>query len=284
MLFMRYTITLIILLLISQYLLSQGEKLEVEGAITIGNSEVSNPIPGTIRWTGTDFEGWNGSCWISLTNGQTCPASPTDGDGNIYQTVEICNQEWLLTDLATTTCNDGTPIPLVTSDVAWEGLTTGAYCWYENDEASQLANGYGALYNWYIIDECNICPVGWHVPTDAEWIELTECLAGAPIDPNQTGATNDGVGGMLKETGLVHWNSPNVDANNSSGFTALPGGFRDNTAIFGTFSDLGGGGNWWASDDSPNGAWERGISSQSSFIFRFPRDKGWGFSVRCTKD
>jgi len=266
-------------------LFGQEEKLEVEGAIQIGNSEDATPDPGTIRWTGTDFEGWNGTCWLSLTNGQACPPPPTDGDGNIYQTVSICNQEWLLTDLATTTCNDGTPIPLVTDDAEWEALTTGAYCWYDNDQATQLANGYGALYNKFIIDECNICPVGWHVPTDAEWIELTECLVGAPIDPNQTGATNEGVGGMLKETGFVHWITPNEDASNSSGFTALPGGARDDTEIFGTFLELGEAGGWWCSDDDDLGrGWERGISYQNSYIYRYPRRKGYGFAVRCLKD
>lgn len=281
---MKNLLILIILLFSFQNIQAQGEKMEVEGAIIIGNSEDANPAPGTIRWTGTDFEGWNGTCWLSLTS-DICAPPPTDGDGNVYQSTVICNQEWLLTDLATTTCNDGTPIPEVTTDVAWEALTTGAYCWYNNDQTGQVANGYGALYNKYIIDECNICPVGYHVPTDAEFIELTECLVGAPIDPNQTGATNLGVGGMLKETGLVHWLAPNDDANNSSGFTGLPGGFRDDSAIFGTFYDIGGSGNWWCSDDNANGqAWERGISYQNSYIYRYPRAKGWGFSVRCIKD
>jgi len=272
-----------ILVFFSSNLFCQTEKMEVEGAIIIGDSESVAPVPGTIRWTGTDFEGWNGTCWLSLTNGQVCTPPVTDGDGNVYQTVQICNQEWLLTDLATTTCNDGTPIPEVTSDVAWEALSTGAFCWYNNDQATQVANGFGALYNWYIIDECNICPVGYHVATDAEWIELTECIVGGPVDPNQTGATNLGVGDALRETGTAHWMAPNA-ATNTSGFTAFGGGFRDSDALFGTFWHITEAAGYWCSDDGPQGGWQRSLSNQNGYIYRYPRDKRYGFSVRCIKD
>jgi uncharacterized protein (TIGR02145 family) len=136
----------------------------------------------------------------------------TDIDGNIYHTVTIGTQVWMVENLKTTKYRNGDPIPNVTGN-AWAALTTGAYCWYNNDAATYKAT-YGALYNWYAVaDSRNIAPTGWHVPTDAEWTTLTTFLGGESV-----------AGGKLKETGTNHWTSPNTGATNETGFTALPGG------------------------------------------------------------
>ena len=116
-------------------------------------------------------------------------------------------------NLKTTKYNDGTSIPNVTNDTSWSNLTTGAYCWYNNDVSYK--NPYGALYNWYAVNTGKLAPKGWHVPSDAEWTTLITYLGGESI-----------AGGKLKEAGTTHWLSPNTEATNSTGFSALPGGRR----------------------------------------------------------
>ena len=115
-------------------------------------------------------------------------------------------------NLRTTKYNDGTPIPQVTDAAAWSNLMTPGYCWYNND-AAKYKETYGALYNWYTVNIGNLCPSGWHVPADTEWMVLTAHLGGEKIS-----------GGKLKETGTLHWDKPNLRATNETGFTALPGG------------------------------------------------------------
>ena len=193
-----------------------------------------------------------------------------DIDGNIYNTVTIGTQVWLAENLKTTRYNDGTAIPLVTDNTAWGNLTTSGYCWYNNDEAT-YGDTYGALYNWYTIEAGNLCPAGWHVPTDNEWKTLTNYLDGETL-----------AGGKLKETGTTHWSSPNTDATNETGFTALPGGSRDN---IGDFYYIGFSGYWWTA--SPLGgayAWPRFMTYNSGSVDKFPNNKKKGFSVRCVEN
>ena len=144
----------------------------------------------------------------------------TDIDGNVYHTVKIGAQTWMVENLRTTRYNDGTAIPLVTGNTAWGSLTTPGYCWYNNDQAT-YGSTYGALYNWYAVNRGKLCPTGWHVATDAEWTQLTDYLGGVWV-----------AGGKMKEAGLSHWESPNEGATNSSGFTALPGGHRISAGSF----------------------------------------------------
>jgi uncharacterized protein (TIGR02145 family) len=149
----------------------------------------------------------------------------TDQDGNIYKTVTIGKQTWMAENLRTTKYRDGTAILNVTDNKAWRNLTTGAYCNYNNTESADTIATYGRLYNWYAAtDSRNIAPAGWHIPTDAEWTTLTTYLGG-----------NSVAGGKMKETGTMHWTSPNTGATNESGFTCLPSG--DNyDGLFGNFS------------------------------------------------
>ncbi len=205
----------------------------------------------------------------------------TDIDGNVYNVVQIGNQIWMAENLKATKYADNTPITKIEDETAWGNLGNNnidkAYCFYDNDEN----NDYGALYTWAAatngvvyttVDVQGVCPDGWHLPTDAEFQELSDYLGG------------DGeAGGKLKETGTTHWNSPNAGATNSSGFTALGGGYRFN----GQFEEKGNIGFWWTSQQesgSPDygncwyiNATENGIMDKSEV-------KSTGISVRCIKD
>jgi uncharacterized protein (TIGR02145 family) len=195
----------------------------------------------------------------------------SDGDSNHYPVVTIRNQTWMAENLKTTKYSNSAAIPLVTYDSAWAGLSTPAYCWYDNDSIT-YGSVYGALYNWFSVETGNLCPTGWHVPTDAEWTVLTDFLGGEIV-----------AGGPLKETGTAHWNSPNTGATNSSGFTALPGGFRYYSS--GSFYYIGYYGYWWSSSaTSTTSAWYRGLYSSYSNVSRYYNYKKSGWSVRCVRD
>jgi uncharacterized protein (TIGR02145 family) len=201
----------------------------------------------------------------------TVPSTLLDEDGNTYNVISIGIQVWMAENLKTTKYKDGTSIPNVIDNTTWNGLSTDAYCWYNNDDASFKAT-YGALYNWFAVNTAKLCPTGWHVPSDAEWTTLTTYLGGESV-----------AGGKLKETGIAHWQSPNTGATDEIGFTALPGGYR---GFNGTSVSIGGGGSWWSSSVySTQDAWHRGLNYSSSNVSRSNGgDKRDGFSVRCLKD
>jgi uncharacterized protein (TIGR02145 family) len=191
----------------------------------------------------------------------------TDMDGNVYKTVKIGNQVWMAENLKTTRYNDGTPIPYVSDNYEWRNLTTGAYCYYKNDYSNNAI--YGKLYNWYAVNTGKLAPKGWHVPTDTEWQTLVDYLGG-----------EDAAGGKMKSTSF--WESPNKGASNSSGFTALPAGYR---LYNGTFYGIGKYGSFWSSTESDtNDAWYRSLNYDSSNAYRNNFYKDSGFSVRCVKD
>jgi uncharacterized protein (TIGR02145 family) len=195
----------------------------------------------------------------------------SDIDGNSYSTQQIGSQTWMAENLKTTKYRDGTNIPNVTDGDTWAALTSGAYCWYEND-ASTYKETYGALYNYYaVVDSHNLCPTGWHVPTDGEWTTLTNYLGGETI-----------AGGLLKEAGTTHWISPNTGANNGSGFTALPSGYFYNQYGFGSIGSYA---EWWTSTEfDANNAWARDMGYNNIRVNRYGDFKNGGFSVRCLKD
>ncbi len=209
-----------------------------------------------------------------------------DRDGNIYHTVKIGTQTWMVENLKTTKYNDGTAIPLVTDNTAWAALSTSAYCWYNND-ATTYKNTYGALYNWYAVNTAKLAPTGWHVPTDIEWTTLANYLIanGYNYDGTTTGnkiakslaATTD----WLADTGTGTIGN-DLTKNNSSGFTALPGGFRGSIAAF---YGIGGNGFWWSSTEySTTGAWDRSLGYGGGALGRVDFAKSYGLSVRCIKD
>jgi uncharacterized protein (TIGR02145 family) len=196
-----------------------------------------------------------------------------DNDGNVYKTIKIGTQTWMAENLKTTRYRNGDPIPNVTDNSNWMALTSGAYCWYKND-ADTYKSTYGAMYNWYAVaDSRNVAPIGWHIPTDAEWTTLATFLGG-----------HDVAGGKLKEIGTTHWLSPNSDATNSSGFTALPGGRYYNEDVFFPLTFYG---YWWSSNSSPydnTQALNRSLYYNKAFIGNNGYLKQFGCSVRCVQD
>jgi uncharacterized protein (TIGR02145 family) len=193
-----------------------------------------------------------------------------DIDGNIYKTVKIGDQVWMSENLKATKFNDGTSIALITDNKSWEAAQKPAYCWNMNNSANKAI--YGALYNWLTVSTNKLCPQGWHVPSDDEWSQLINLLGSVPE-----------AGGKLKETGTIHWSSPNTDATNTSGFTALPGGNRN---INGTFEDVGKYCGWWSSDKSTdlenNSSWW-GVSYNYGSSISSITDMKVGYSIRCIK-
>jgi uncharacterized protein (TIGR02145 family) len=223
------------------------------------------------------------------TNGETGLQAKIvkDIDGNVYNTVTIGTQVWLKENLKTTKYNDGTTIPNITVDTTWATITSGAYCDYLNTSTNSTT--YGKLYNWYVTDNNtatkiksnrgkNVCPTGWHVPSDLEWVKLKTYLGGDSV-----------TGGKLKETGSTHWTNPNWGATNESGFTALPGGLR---YYDGRFSRIWDEGYWWSSTEffhqvnlkNATLAWFSIVGYADVRISRENALKTCGFSIRCLKD
>jgi len=194
----------------------------------------------------------------------------TDIDGNVYNTVTIGSQVWMVENLKVTKFNDGTVIPYVTNHLEWSDLESAGYCFYDNDLSNK--NTYGALYNGYAVSNGKLCPTGWHVPTNKEWIILTDYLGGENI-----------AGGKLKEIGTKYWSSPNEGASNETGFTALPGGYRGTDNI--NSRQMKTDGFWWSSSNvGYNGAYYRQMRSTAKYVFGEGGDKATGKSVRCIKD
>jgi uncharacterized protein (TIGR02145 family) len=206
----------------------------------------------------------------SIAQGST--ETVKDFDGNIYKTLKIGTQVWMAENLKATKYSDSDSIYTTTPatlDITNE--TTPKYQWaYDGNESN--VEIYGRLYTWYAAtDDRNICPAGWHVPTDADWSILITYLVGASV-----------AGGKLKETGTTHWKSPNTGATNESGFIALPGGYRHGN---GMFYDIGGTGNWWSSTEvSANNAWCYTAYNNLRSVYKHNCNKTNDLSVRCVKD
>ena len=198
----------------------------------------------------------------------------TDVDGNTYKTVYIGTQQWMAENLNVSKYNDGTEIPNVTDNTQWSNLTTGAWVYYDNNEPDN--NRFGKLYNWYAVSSTtngnkNVCPSGWHVPSDTEWTILTDYLGGLSV-----------AGGKMKEVGTLNWNSPNTNATNTSLFSALPGGSRDG---YGIYHNVGSDCYWWSSTENGTGnIWDRILYNYVVNAYRDGGGKVAGMSVRCLKD
>lgn len=207
----------------------------------------------------------------------------TDIDGNVYPVGTICGQDWMIKNLNVSKYSDGTIIPQVTDITQWANLTTGAWCYYENNTVNGTT--YGKLYNWYAIFGIynsmsltnpalrkQLAPMGYHIPSGAEWEMLTDCLGGI-YD----------CGGKMKESGTTHWLSPNSGATNVSGFTGLPAGmlYSDSRAFTGRREN----GLWWSSTEySTTDGYGKtlnyyGDDAESAIIL-----KSYGVSVRCIRD
>jgi uncharacterized protein (TIGR02145 family) len=193
----------------------------------------------------------------------------TDIEGNVYNMVTIGTQTWLKENLKTIKYNDGTSIPLVSKITDWAALTSAGTCTYNNTINVDTINTYGRLYNWYAVNTKKLCPLGWHIPSDEEWITLTDYLGGENI-----------AGGKLKEICNTQWHTPNHGANNISGFSALPGGY-----CISKFYGIGYNGFWWSSNEySSTFAWYRNMTYNDSTVSRVIGEKRAGLTVRCIMD
>jgi len=209
-----------------------------------------------------------------LTFTSAVPALPT---------VKICDQTFTLYNLDVSTYSDGTTIPNVTGNLDWRNLTTGAWCYYDN--STFYGSRYGKLYNWYavagIYDAASLAnpalrktlaPDGYHIPTEAEWNTLVDCLGGLEV-----------AGGKMKSTGSLYWGFPNAGATNSSGFTGLPGGKRGlygSGPATGVFTLEGDSGFWWSIDDNTLIQ----LNTENDNTYTTPNPEYVGASVRLIKD
>jgi len=205
--------------------------------------------------------------------------SASDIDGNVYKTVVIGTQLWMQSDLKTTTLNNNTPIPNVTDNTDWKNLTSIGYCWFNNN--ASYGSTYGILYNWYNVETSMLCPSGWHVPSDAEFKTLEIYLGMTQSEADNSGWRGANQGTQLKFT--TTW-TPSTGTN-SSGFTALGGGYR--YGMDGSFNDMGVVSYWWSSslhwDDTTKALYRR-LDSSEAGVFREGVIKAGGKFVRCLKN
>ena len=196
----------------------------------------------------------------------------SDVEGNIYRAVTIGTQTWMAENLKTTKYNDGTPIPTGPTNSQWSGLSSGAYTIYPHADIeglnsdAEVLKAYGVLYNWYAVETGNLCPIGWHLPTDSEWFELLDYVEILFS------------GKKLKSTSGWIDNANGVDV---YGFSALPAGYRDND---GAFSSVGSYSGWWNCTQFDTMSAHFTSMSSGLLVFRGAYNKNHGFSVRCLKD
>jgi uncharacterized protein (TIGR02145 family) len=213
-----------------------------------------------------------------------------DIDGNIYPTISIGEQEWMAENLRVTHFRNGDTIPNVTDNDMWNGYNGPAFCVYDNDAPRYRPSKEGLYYNWFaVVDSRNIAPEGWHVPTDEEWKELEIYLGISQAYADSTGWRGTYEGDKLKEVGSIYWSYPNLYADNITGFSAVPVGYRSaSDGEFARHSEMVC--FWSTSTDSSHlikdaeTSWLRMLYDQTSQIGRYSYHKGNGFSVRCVRD
>lgn len=222
----------------------------------------------------------------------------TDADGNVYHTIQIGTQLWMLENLKTTKYNDGTDIPTVKGTYMNEffDLLSPGYCdYFYNKPNKNLKNTFGVLYNGYAVATGKLAPIGWHVPSIDDWIRLSDYLGGDSVSGGKLkSASTSSLANHLDFMYLGNWMPPNTGATNSSGFSALPGGYYDEVilndgfTIFG-FRSIGFVGHWWSStEDMSNTLYSIALeymdASTYSTYTKPTHSKRFGFSVRCVRD
>lgn len=233
----------------------------------------------------------NGSTWLNIGAAGSSSSTnnnqinqPIDADGNVYPMTQIGTQLWMAANLKTTHYANGDSIPNITDDNQWTGLTTGAWCYYDNDINNNFL--YGKLYNWYAAtDARKLCPIGWHLPTDDEWTTLYNYI--------------NGVDTVLKTAGNTPWfTRPATNpshGNNSTGFSAVAAGKRSKpippVGTIDSFVDKNYETAWWTSKSEistnpPIVLYGRFwyLSSDGSFLYTDWYTAESGFSIRCVKD
>jgi uncharacterized protein (TIGR02145 family) len=264
-----------------------------DGVNTTGNQTIAGnktftgitSVPTPVNATDAATKAYVDALLQKINQLESQPGIVKDVEGNLYTTIKIGTQVWIVENFRATKYNDGTTIPLVTNNTDWINLTTPGYCWYNNDQPTYGIT-YGALYNWYTVNTGKLCPTGWHVPTDAEWSSLETYLISNGYNYDGT-TTGNKAAKSLASTSL--WNSSsNVgsignidypDKRNATGFTAIPSGLRYETN--GTFSGIGWHSDWWSAQ-SANGY--RGLNYDTSDVYKSNANNNNGLSVRCLRD
>jgi uncharacterized protein (TIGR02145 family) len=251
------------------------------GSFTSTLTGLSPGVTYYVRAYATNSSGTAYGSQLSFTSASN---TVTDIDGNIYNIITIGTQTWMVQNLKVTHYRNGDVITNITSSSTWASSTTGAWCDYSNTATN--GTKYGHLYNWYAVaDPRNIAPVGWHVATDVEWTTLQNYLTanGFNYDGSTTGnfyakslaAKTDWTTSTV--TGAV---GNNLTLNNSSGFTALPGGYFSSSAFTGLLTYA----RWWTSTQATTGSYSRRLYYTGSGMNSYDYAKNYGLSVRCVKD
>lgn len=202
-----------------------------------------------------------------------------DADGNQYTVVKIGSAMWMAENLKTTKYNDNSLIPNVTGNGAWASQTTGAYCWYNNDMAFNKPI-YGALYNWFAVNNGKLCPAGWHVATDSEYKTLEQSIGMAQAELDLWGWRGTDQGTKMKNS--TGW-SAGQTGSNASGFAAIPGGYRFYQD--GSFYNQNILSYWWtATENDATRAWYRRLDGDNAKVYRASGEKPAGKYVRCVKN
>ena len=238
-------------------------------------AEIGSPAAGLLVFqtnTPSGYYYYTGTNWVSITGtgvGAISTSTCIDYDGNAYPTFQIGTQVWMAENLRVTHYRNGDAITNVTNNSTWAALITGAFCWFNNDQATY--GELGALYNWFTVnDSRRLCPEGWHEPSDGEWTTLTTYLGGIAVTGNKMKSVS------------AWWSSPNTNATNNSGFSGLPGGWRQND---GTFLGITTDGHWWTTTEyETDYPYSRGLYNNISSVARQISYNKQGFSVRCLRD
>ena len=253
---------------------NSNNKMAIGSGINAYQKNITNLTPNTTYYVRAYAINGQGIAYGNQISFTTTPKTVNTGkvmdiEGNTYKTVTIGTQAWMAENLKTTKYRDGSQIPNVIDNVAWYSLTNGAYCWCKNLASNK--DTYGALYNYFTVISGKLCPVGWHVPSDEDFNILISFLGGESV-----------AGGKLKETGTLHWLSPNSYATNSSGFTALPGGAR----TVNEFLYFGNSAGFWSSTEVySETAWTCWLTNSSNGFSKYNNsDKHDGYSIRCVGD
>lgn len=228
--------------------------------VTWNGSILRGDGPGTHRVVVYDARGCTAEASVTVLFPCDSLRIVRDADGNSYNVISIGNQCWMSSNLKVSAS-----IPQVTDSATWVTTTSPAWCYYNNSSTNAA---YGKLYNWYAVQSGNLCPAGWHISTLADWQELENLLGNEPA-------------GKLKLTN--GWDSPNTAANNNSGFSAMPAGFRSYLSShfngFGQYTGF-----WTSTQASDSTAHFRAISYDSAWLTSLFTSKRQGYSCRCVRD
>jgi uncharacterized protein (TIGR02145 family) len=255
-------------------LTSTNKGLILPRMTTIQRNTIVTPVAGMVVFnTDSDcIEIYRSAGWFNICSGTISTS---------ISRVSSCGQTWMTKNLDVSTYRNGDIIPEVSDSAQWSILTTGAWCWYNNDSAT-YGTIYGKLYNWYAVsDPRGLAPSGWHIPSNTEWNTLVKCLDPAADTTCMSCAQSGIAGGALKQIDTTYWLSPNTGATNNTGFTSLPAGHRYD---YGTFKNIGEEADFWTSSPNANNALFRFLSYYNSSIGTNSYGKANGFSVRCIKD